>query len=372
MKLKRLSLGALSLLFFVSCGKGGSSALDSLFAEKAPQEYPTLSVSEQNAELQTTYPVTVKGQEDIDIKPRIDGFIDAIYIDEGAVVRKGQALFKINSPQAEQAYNTATAAVNSAEAQVNTAKLNVDRLRPLAEKGIISNVQLETTINAYETAKAALVQAKAAQVNAQASLGWTTVTSPVNGVAGSISFRQGSLVNSQNVLTTIANISNVYAYFSLNEKELMQLLNTLEGSSQAQKIKNLPPITLTLADGSVYPEKGKIETITGSINITTGTATLRALFPNQQGQLRSGSSGKITIPYTLENVFVIPQKATFSQQDKRLVYRVEGDSVMQKIITVLPMPDGQYYAVTSGLNAGEKIVTDGIATLKNGQKIIVR
>jgi membrane fusion protein (multidrug efflux system) len=343
-----------------------------LFAEKAPQEYPTMSVIVQNAELQTVYPVTIKGQEDIDIKPRIDGFIDAIYIDEGAVVRKGQPLFKINSPQAEQTYNTATASVNSAEAQVNTAKLNVDRLRPLAEKGIISSVQLETTVNAYETAKAGLAQAKAAQANAQASLSWTTVTSPVNGVAGSIPFRLGSLVNSQNVLTSIANISNVYAYFSLNEKELMELLNTLEGSTQAQKIKSLPPITLTLADGNVYPSTGKIETITGSINVTTGAATLRASFPNSQGLLRSGTSGKISIPRTLENVFVIPQKATFQQQDKILVYKVEGDSVMQKIITVLPTPDGQNYAVTDGLKTGEKIVADGIATLRNGQKIIVR
>jgi membrane fusion protein (multidrug efflux system) len=372
MKLKRLSLGALSLLLFASCGKSGSSALDALFAEKVPQEYPTVSLAVQNAELQTTYPVSIKGQEDIDIKPRIDGFIDAIYIDEGAVVRKGQALFKINSPQTEQAHDVAKATVKSNEALVNTAYLNVERLRPLAEKGIISNVQLDITINAYETAKAAQAQAEATLKNAEAALGWTTVTSPVDGVVGSIPFRLGSLVNQQNVLTSIANISSVYAYFSINEKELVGLLNTLEGNTQAEKIKNLPPITLTLADGSVYAEKGKIETITGSINAATGAATIRASFPNPQGALRSGSSGNISIPRTLENVFVIPQKATFQQQDKVLVYRVEGDSVMQKIVAVLPTPDGRHYAVTNGLNAGEKIVTDGIATLKNGQKIIVK
>ncbi|GAB6011263.1 efflux RND transporter periplasmic adaptor subunit [Viscerimonas tarda] len=362
MRFKRLSLGVLSL-FLVSCGGGFS------LQEEAPKEYATIAVAKQSAELQSVYPVTIKGQEDIDIKPRVDGFIEEIYIDEGSVVKKGQALFKINSPQSVQAYNTAVAAVNSAEAQVNTAKLNVDRLRPLAEKGIISNVQLETTLNAYETAKAGLAQAKAVQTNAQSVLGWTTVTSPVNGVAGSIPFRQGSLVNNSNVLTTIANTSNVYAYFSLNEKELLELLNTLEGRTQAEKIKTLPAVTLTLADGSVYAEPGKIETISGSVNVTTGAATFRASFPNAQGILRSGTSGKLSIPKVLNDVFVIPQKAAFSQQNKVLVYKVQADSVVQKVIDVLPSPDGQSYAVTSGLSVGDVIIADGVATLSDGKKI---
>lgn len=367
MNVKSMFWGAAALFVLISCGKqtGGGSR------DTALQEYPTTVVGIQNAELETIYPVTIRGKEDIEIRPRIDGFIDAIYIDEGSVVRKGQSLFKINSPQAEQALTTAQAAVNSAEAQVNTAKLNVDRMKPLADKGIVSQVQLETYQNAYTAALATKAQADASLKNAQATLSWTNVSSPVDGVVGAIPYRQGSLVNNQNILTTVANTSNVFAYFSLNEKSLAEFLNTLEGNSQAEKIRNAPEVTLTLADGAVYPEKGKIETITGTINITTGTANFRAEFPNKEGVLRSGTSGKISIPRTLENIILIPQKATFAQQNKVLIYKVQGDSVVQRVISVIPVPDGKSYAVTDGLDSGDRIVTDGVATLTNGKKIKV-
>jgi len=365
MKVRTIVFGAVTLLAMVSCGKKSDQAN----APKEAPTYPTAVLSTQDALLESAYPVTIKGKEDVEIRPRIDGFIEAIYIDEGSVVKQGQPLFKINSPQSEQALTTAMATVKSAEAQVNTAKLNVDRIKPLADKGIVSPVQLETMQNTFETALATKAQADAALKNAQATISWTEVSSPVDGVVGAISYRLGSLVNSQNVLTTVANTSNVFAYFSLNEKNLMEFLSTLEGKTQAEKIKNAPEVILTLADGTVYPEKGKIETITGTVNVTTGSANFRAEFPNKEGRLRSGSSGKITIPRTLENVIVIPQRATFSQQDKVLVYKVQADSVVQQIITVLPTPDGKSYAVTSGLNQGERIVTDGVITLTNGMKI---
>lgn len=368
MNVNKMLWGAVAFLLLVGCGKKTETTNSN--ATVLP-EYPIMAVDIQNAALESVYPVTVRGKEDIEIRPRIDGFIDAIYIDEGSVVRKGQSLFKINSPQAEQALTTAQAAVNSAKAQVNTAKLNVDRMKPLADKGIVSQVQLETYQNAYTSALATEEQAKASLVNAQATLNWTNVTSPVDGVVGTITYRQGSLVNNQNVLTTVANTSNVFAYFSLNEKSLVEFLNALDGSTQAEKIKKAPEVTLTLADGTVYPEKGKIETITGTINVTTGTANFRAEFPNKQGILRSGISGKISIPRILDNIILIPQKATFAQQDKVLVYKVQGDSVEQKVISVIPIPDGKSYAVTDGLNRGDRIVTDGVATLSNGKKIKV-
>jgi membrane fusion protein (multidrug efflux system) len=182
----------------------------------------------------------------------------------------------------------------------------------------------------------------------------------------------GSLVSSSNVLTTVANTSNVFAYFSLNEKELINFFNTLEGNTQAEKIKNSPAVTLILADGTTYAEKGKIETVTGSINITTGSASFRAEFPNKEGFLRSGTSGKIIIPRTLENTIIVPQKATFERQNKTLIYKVEGDSVVEKTIAIIPTPDGKSYAVTDGLEQGDRIVTDGIATLNNGKKISIQ
>ncbi|MFR9166565.1 MAG: efflux RND transporter periplasmic adaptor subunit [Dysgonomonas sp.] len=366
MNLKKVCLGVTTLIFFVSCGKKQSDK------EQVVAEYPTTVVKMQNAELESTYAATVKGQEDIEIRPRIDGFIDAIYVDEGSVVRKGQSLFKINSPQAEQAYTSAKAAVNSAEAQVNTAKLNVDRIKPLVDKGIVSVVQYQTYVNAYESAKAALSQAQAQLTNAQATLGWTNVTSPVDGIVGTIPYRQGSLVNSANALTTVANTSNVYVYFSLNEKDMIAVLKDLEGSTQSEKIKNMPEVSLILANGTVYPEKGKVATITGQVNVTTGSVNFRADFPNKQGMLKSGFSGRVVIPTHVDSVFVIPQKATFQQQNKYLTYKVQGDSAVQVLISVLPMPDGQNYAVTSGLSDGDRIVTDGTATLSNGKKVKVK
>lgn len=365
MKLNKIVFGATVLMLFSlsSCGNNQEKE------QTALQVYPTMLVSEQNAELLSVYPATIKGQEDIEIRPRIDGFIDAIYVDEGAVVKKGQQLFKINSPAAEQALTTAEANMKSAKAQVNTAKINVDRIRPLVEKEIVSNVQLLTAEDSYQAAMAALAQAEASLKNARATIGWTNVSSPVDGVIGSIPLRLGSLVSSANALTTVANTSNVFAYFSLNEKELDTFLDGIDGKLQAEKIKNIPEVTLTLADGTVYPEKGRIETITGTINVTTGSANFRAEFPNREGKLRSGKSGKISIPKSMENVFVIPQKATFAQQDKILIYVVQGDSVKQKVISVISTPDGKDYVVTDGLNNGERIVSDGIATLSNGKKI---
>ncbi|MBD8348072.1 MULTISPECIES: efflux RND transporter periplasmic adaptor subunit [unclassified Dysgonomonas] len=367
MFLNRLNVGVLVALLLVSCGNSKQEAPK----QEAPV-YPTTVLSEQNTVLETVYPATIKGQEDIEIRPRIDGFIDAIYVDEGALVRKGQALFKINSPQSEQALLSAQAAVNSAQAALNTAQLNVERIRPLAQKGIVSNVQLETTENAYESSKAAFAQAQATLSNAKATMGWTSVTSPVDGIVGSIPYRQGSLVDKSYVLTTVANTNNVYVYFSLNEKDLMDFLQKAPGKTQAEKIKNMPELSLILADGTVYPEKGKISTISGLVNTTTGSVNFRADFPNPHGLLRSGTSGKISIPRHLENVLLVPQKATFAQQDKVLVYKVQGDSVVQTPITVLQTPGGQEYAVTAGLSAGDRIVADGVATLTNGKKIKVQ
>jgi membrane fusion protein (multidrug efflux system) len=322
------------------------------------KSYPVATLSPQDVELQSVFPAVLKGKEDIDIKPRIDGFIDAVYVDEGSVVKKGQSLFKINSPSSVQS-------LENTQANYNTAKLDIERMRPLAEKGIISKVRLTAYENTFASAKAALEQAKA-------TAGWTTVTSPVEGVVGAIPYRQGSLVNNASVLTTVANTSSIIAYFSMNEKELYGFLRNWEGKTQTEKIKNMPSVKLMLSDGTEYEEKGRIQTISGVVDATSGAVNFRASFSNKLGLLRSGSSGKIIIPRVLKNVLVIPQKATFNQQDKIMAYKVQGDSVVQKVIKVKPTPDAKNYAVVEGLSIGDKIVTDGIATLKNGRKIKVQ
>jgi membrane fusion protein, multidrug efflux system len=343
--------GILLLMSFTACKQKQT-------AQEQIKSYPVSTLTPQDVELQSVFPAVLKGQEDIEIKPRIDGFIDAVYVDEGSLVKKGQSLFKINSPSSVQS-------LENTQAVYNTAKLDIERMRPLAEKGIISNVRLTAYENTFASAKAALEQAKA-------TAGWTTVTSPVDGVVGALSYRLGSLVNNSSVLTTVANTSNVIAYFSMNEKDLYEFLRTWEGKTQSEKIKNMPPVKLLLSDNSEYEEKGHIQTISGVVDATSGAVNFRASFSNKQGLLRSGSSGKVVIPRILKNVLVIPQKATFSQQDKILTYQVQGDSVVQKVITVIPTSDAKSYAVLDGLVSGDKIVTDGIVTLKNGKKIKVQ
>lgn len=365
MKVKMVFMMVPVLLALGSCGKQTQTP------EQQIKAYPTQVLSKQDVVLQSTYPATIKGQEDIEIRPRINGFIKAIYVDEGTIVRKGQTLFQIDAPTAEQNVRTSQAAVESAKAQLNSAKVNVNRIRPLAEKGIVSNVQLEMAENDYVSAEAALKQAQAALQNAQATASWTNVTSPVNGIVGSIPFKLGSLVDDKNVLTTVSNTGNVFVYFSVNEKELMNLLENLDGNTQREKIVNIPAVTLTLANGSEYPDKGKVETIEGQINNATGSVTIRASFPNTRGLLKSGSSGRITIPNPMSGVVVVPQKATFARQDKIFIYKVQADSVSETLISVLPTPDGKSYVVTNGLNINERVVTDGIITLSQGAKIKV-
>jgi membrane fusion protein, multidrug efflux system len=352
MKKSNFLLGSIIfVLCITSCKKKNveTAALDNVKA------YPVTVLSTSDVELQAVYPAVLKGEQDIEIKARLEGYIDGIFVDEGAVVQKGQPLFKINSPSSVQMIQNATA-------NYNTAKLDVERMRPLAEKGIISAVRLSTYENALASAKATLDQAKATS-------SWATVTSPVNGVVGTLAYRQGSLVTNATVLTTVSNVSNVVAYFSVNEKDLLVLLKEFKGNTQAEKIKNMPAVKLMLSDGTAYEETGRIETISGVVDAISGAVNFRASFPNKHGLLRSGSSAKVVIPSEHKNAIVIPQKATFAQQDKVLVYICQGDSVVQKVVRVNTTPDGQSYVVTEGLSVGDKIVTDGIATLINGQKI---
>ena len=367
MKVNIIITGMVTLFIMSACN--GKNENSNEVKEVVLPEYPTNVASGTETTLISSYPAIIRGQEDIQIKPRVEGFVDAVYVDEGTVVKKGQKLFEINNPAAIQAVATSAAALSSAKAQVNTARLNVDRMQPLADKGIISDVQIMTLKNAFESAVAAENQALANYNNAIETKKWSTVTSPVDGLVGTIAFRLGSLVDKNSVLTTVANTSNVYAYFAVSEKILMDMLRNAEGDSQTEKIKNMPPVTLTLADGTEYIEKGYIETIAGQFDVTTGSVNIRARFDNPLGLLRSGASGNVSIPRNLNDVVVISQESTFKLQDKTLVYKVQGDSVVQKVIEITEVPDGKSYVVTNGLEKGERYVTEGLATLSNGKKI---
>ncbi|MEN2412355.1 efflux RND transporter periplasmic adaptor subunit [Flavobacterium mesophilum] len=355
-----------------SCGNKNDKSAQ---AGGAPQvkEYKTLTLQPESATMYSDYPASIQGQQNIEIRPRVEGYIDKIFVDEGAVVKVGQPLFKISAPEYEQQVRTASASIKSAQADVSAAKLAVNKVKPLVEKGIISKYDLESAQYTYESALATLAQANASLVNAKTNLGYTTVTSPVNGVVGSIPFRLGSLVSSNTAepLTTVSSIGNVYAYFAINEKKLLDFTQSSSpGSTLAQKIQNMPAVSLLLSDGSPYPEKGRVETVNGLINTETGSVTFRARFANPKSIIRSGSSTTVRIPTDVKGAMIIPQSATYELQDKLFAVVVGKDGKTKSTnINVMENGAGNYYVVTSGLQAGDQIVLEGVATLKDGTEI---
>ncbi len=359
-------------MLLASCGNNDEQKKAAAAAAAGPQAYPVFTVNAQTTELNSDYPATIEGIQNIDIRPKVDGFIQKIFVDEGSVVKKGQLLFTIMAPQYEQEVRTARAAISSAEADVNAAQLQVNKTRPLVEKDIISKYDLDAAQLTLQSRKAALAQARATLVNAQVNLGYTKITSPVDGVVGSLPFRTGSLVSSSSTepLTTVSNTSKVYAYFSLNEKQLLDFSKTYKGSTLAQQMKNIPAVSLVLADGNVYAQNGKIESINGQINTATGSASLRATFPNPISLLKSGASASVRIPQKVENAILVPQKSTIDLQGKKFVY-VLGDSskIISTEIQIMDLAKDKFYVVTKGLKAGDKIVLEGFQSLKDGAKI---
>ena len=372
-KIKKTALHSVSLmliafLFLFSCSNKQQEANGAAGNAPPVQTYPVFTVASQNTTLETSYPATLQGQQNIEIRPKIDGYVEQIYIDEGSAVKKGQVLFRISAPQYQQDVNTSAAAISSAEADVSAAELQVKKTKSLVEKDIISKFELESAEYTLQARKAALAQAKAGFANARTNLGYTTVTSPVNGVIGAIPYKLGSLVSgtTQMPLTTVSNISNVYAYFSLNEKQLLDFSRQYKGNTLAEKLHQLPAVTLVLSDGSAYPEKGKVETIGGLINTETGSASFRATFPNPVGILRSGGSAIVQIPVAASNAILIPQKSTYELQGKRFVYLVaSGNKILSTEINIESTPAGQYFVVTKGLKAGDTIVLESAAPLQD-------
>jgi len=335
------------------------------------EAYPVFKATTHNTILRSEYPATLQGQQNIEIRPKIDGFIEHIYIDEGATVKKGQLLFRIKAPQYEQEVKNQLAAINSAEADVNTAKLQVEKTQPLVERHIISEYELKSAQDALKVKEAALLQVQTALANARTNLAYTTITSPVDGVAGMIPYKLGSLVTSTtpSPLTTVSNTAKVYAYFSMNEKQLLDFSRQYKGATVEEKLRQLPHVMLILSDKTEYPEKGRAEAIGGMINTETGAATFRATFPNPVGLIRSGGSALVAIPVAVDNALLVPQQSTYELQGKRFVYRVDGTKVTSAEITTLPTAAGQYFVVTDGLRAGDTIVFEAATPIADGTVI---
>lgn len=360
---KRIILFAFGLSF-VACGHKEQAGFGMV------KEYAVVSLQPEKSELKSSYPAVIKGKQDIEIRPKVAGFITKLCVDEGSVVRKGQTLFVIDPVQYEAAVKVAEANVKVAKTSVATSELTYDNKRQLREKNIISDFELQMAENDLDTRKAQLAQAEAQLVNARNDLSYTNVVSPSNGVVGTIPYRVGSLVSSstQVPLTVVSNIDEMYVYFSMTEKQLLALVR--EGGTVKDILAKMPEVELLLADGSLYPETGKIETLSGVIDQSTGSVSMRATFPNAQNILRSGGTGSVKLPYVEENTLLVPQKATYEIQDKKFVYLLTDSSTVKSTeISVFDLDDGRNYRVTSGLKPGDKIVVEGVAALRDGVKI---
>ena len=353
---------ALAFITLVIGCKDGNDAAG--HGQMPPPSLPVITASVLPATTYQDFPASVQGKRDIEIKPQVDGYLTEIRVDEGSYVHKGQVMFLIDRKPFEEQFNNAKASVEAAEASLESAQINVDKVKPLVANKVVSEVQQKSAEAAYNSAKAAVAQARAAEQSARINLDFTTITAPGDGYVGSIPYKAGSLVTKQQnaALTTVSETKDMRVYFSMSEPDFLQFKEKYPGNTVADKVKQMPPVQLILPDNSVYPQPGKVEIVEGQFDKTVGAIRFRAAFPNEQGLLRSGSTGKIRIPTSYKSALLIPQDATFELQGKVFVYAV-GDS---NKITIRPLGISgrttHYYFVSDGVKAGDKIVLSSMAT----------
>lgn len=340
------------IALFLSCGDKEQAPQ----GPQGPTPFQVTTLPQKTVTGFTTYPTSIEGVNNSEVRPKISGYITEVLVDEGQMVRKGQTLFRLET-------QTLSQDAAGAKANVNAAQVEVDKLKPLVEKNIISNVQLET-------AKAKLLQAQSSYNSIGANIDYANIKSPVDGYVGSIRLRKGTLVSpSGEPITTVSDISKVYAYFSMNEREYLDFIQNAEGKTIQEKIKNLPKVTLILANGSIYDQEGTIETINSQVNVNTGSISFRAVFNNDSRLLTNGNSGKIRVPKTYTDVVIVPKESTFEQQGNYYVYKIgEGDMAVSTPITVVDDIEN-VYVVSNGVKEGDQIVAKGVAKLRGDTQI---
>lgn len=333
-------------------------------------EYAVMTVTPAERVLTASYSAAIRGRQDIDVYPQVSGTLTRLCVTEGQEVRRGQVLFVIDQVPYRAALETATANVEAAAAALATAELTYESRQELNRRKVVSDFDLKTTRNAWLSAKAALAQARAQEVNARNNFSYTEVKSPSDGVVGMLPYRVGTLVGPSGMpepLTTVSDNSEMYVYFSLTENQLLSL--TRRYGSKGAALKNLPEVELQLNDRSIYSYKGRIESISGVVDRTTGTVGLRAVFPNPDGLLFSGTSGSIQFQSGRQGVLVIPQSATFEVQDRTFVYKVVDGKASASPVRVSRVNGGQEYIVEEGLHEGDMIVTEGVGLLREGTPV---
>lgn len=355
-------------LLFSACGSkdGGKEGM-----KQETPALPVMMLKRSDAVVTAEYSALLEGKVNVEIRPQVDGTLRNIYVDEGSYVKAGQPLFKIDDRVYREQYNSAMAASHAAEAGLVVAKLDVDKLVPLVQNKVISDIQLKTARANYQAAKAGVEQARAAARSAGVSLDYTLIKAPVNGYIGKIPLRLGSLVskNQSEWLTLLSDVSEVYAFFSMSEIDFMRFRRQYSGTTIQDKLHQVSPVSLIMADGTLFSEKGTIGTISGQFDQATGSVRARAVFPNPGGLLRSGNTGKVIIESLYQNVILVPQAATVELQDKVFVFLLgKGNRVTKQVLTVSGT-SGNNYIVSSGVKEGAAIVTAGIEKLQDGALI---
>ena len=354
---------AAATMLLASCGGGGGRPT---FGDN---EFPVVTVGTSNTTMQSTYPATIKGVQDVEIHPKVQGFITQINVKEGQTVSAGQVLFVLDNVTYQAQVRQAQAAVNTAQAACNTAKLSFENSQKLHTNGVIGDFELKSATNQYEQAKAALAQAQAGLTSAQEMLSFCYVKSPAAGVVGSLPLKVGTLVSAANTLTTVSNISSMEVYFSMTEKDVLEMGKNPGGLTGA--IEAMPAVKLQLADGTLYGMEGKVTKMSGVIDPATGSVQMIAVFQNPEKLLKSGGSATVVIPHSNASAILISQAAVSEVQNKKFVYIVDKDNKAKYTeIKVDPQNDGNNYIVTEGLKAGDKFITNGITKLSDGMEIV--
>jgi len=354
------------VLYFAACAGNKNN-------EQAPppQSLPVVKLDTGSVTTWQEYPATVQGTVNVEIRPQVSGYLEKIFVEDGAWVSKGQPLFRINSKEYSQLSTSATANIQSAKAAIEKAEVEVDRLQPLVDNKVIADVQLKTAKAILHQEQAAYAQALSGKGSAEITLGYTLITAPVSGYVGHINYKQGSLVGKgeSDPLTVLSEVNNVHAYFSMSEADFFGFFANVPGRTAEEKIKNIPPVDLALADNSIYKNKGRVELVQGQFDRNSGSISFRAIFPNAEKVLRSGGTGRIRIPFLQQNKLMVPQQATYELQDKVYVFAL-GDSnkVISKQISVSGKSEGNYI-VTNGVVNGETIVYSGLQRLRDGATI---
>ena len=388
----KIILLSFSVLSVLSCKKEDQRP------PQGPKAVGTVAIETRNVVGYSTFPASIEGRVNNDVRAKMQGYITQVLVDEGQYVSKGQPLFRLETNSLSQSANAAKAGVGAArsnvaaseanvkaaQSAVSAAQVEVNKLKPLVEKNIISNVQLQTAQANLARAQAQVAQAQAgkqqasagvaqAQANyqgAQANVDYSVIRAPISGVIGKINFRNGSLVGPGDPMpiSTVSDTSELYVYFSMNEKEYLDFLKTSEGATVPEKLKNMPAVELVLANGDVYEEKGYVKAVTGQIDATTGSIQFRVVFPNQKKLLSNGNSGTVRIPVTYDNALVVPESATIEQQGLVYIYKVKQDTAKSAVISVIDRVNNMV-VIKSGAEKGEIVVVEGVGTLKSGTPV---